>query len=308
MNTTSRIEQSKHLTVCICTYKRTQLLLRLLHMLIRQFSGGLFTFSICVVDNDATGSAEPVVSSVKSSCDIRIDYFVEPQQSIALSRNRAVTNSRGDYVAFIDDDELPCDKWLYELYTTCREYHADAVFGPILPLFEQPPPVWVRKGKIFERRSFSSGTRIREFRDTRTGNVLIAKKVFENIGLFDPKFGRTGGEDVDFFKRLIDAGYRLYWSEEAPVEETVPPARWELNNLLRRALVRGNITVTLQPAAARFSICLKSFTAVGVYSLMLPFLLIRGKGYCIRYLIKLCDHAGKILSILHIKMFQKREA
>jgi len=38
----------------------------------------------------------------------------------------------------------------------------------------------------------------------RSGNFLLNKKVFlENDMPFDPRFGGTGGEDVDFFKRMI---------------------------------------------------------------------------------------------------------
>jgi len=41
--------------------------------------------------------------------------------------------------------------------------------------------------------------------DCRTGNVLLSKKIFHNKeNYFDPKFGKTGGEDVNFYKRMIE--------------------------------------------------------------------------------------------------------
>ena len=54
---------TKHISVCICTYKRPQLLKRLLGELQVLETGGLFTFSIVVADNDQGDSAKGVVLS-----------------------------------------------------------------------------------------------------------------------------------------------------------------------------------------------------------------------------------------------------
>src|SRR5436190_12853645 len=99
---------SKHISVCICTYKRPQLLGRLLVELACQETGGLFTYSIVVVDNDRLQSAEAVVSGFAA---VSVKYCVEPRQNIALARNRAVQDSRGDFVAFFDDDQFPTKCW-----------------------------------------------------------------------------------------------------------------------------------------------------------------------------------------------------
>ena len=34
------------------------------------------------------------------------------KQNIALARNKAIENAKGDFIAFIDDDEFPLDQWL----------------------------------------------------------------------------------------------------------------------------------------------------------------------------------------------------
>src|SRR5580700_7943958 len=99
--------ESKHIAICICTYKRPVLLKRLLDDLGGQDTGGLFTYSIVVVDNDHLRSAEPVVSVFAAASAIPIRYCEEPRQNIALARNKAVENATGDFVAFIDDDEFP---------------------------------------------------------------------------------------------------------------------------------------------------------------------------------------------------------
>src|SRR4051812_10046 len=105
-------EGRPHISLCICTYKRPELLNRLLADLNSQDTGERFSFSIVVVDNDKFKSAEAVVQDFASRSSIPITYCVENRQNIALARNRAIEKAKGDFVAFIDDDEFPTGRWL----------------------------------------------------------------------------------------------------------------------------------------------------------------------------------------------------
>jgi len=63
-------EETPHISVCVCTYKRPLLLKRLLTDLSRQHTGGLFTYSIVVADNDKERSAEAVLAEFQSGSAI----------------------------------------------------------------------------------------------------------------------------------------------------------------------------------------------------------------------------------------------
>src|SRR5438552_14915913 len=102
--------------VCICTYGRPTLLGRLLSILQTQETAGLFDFSIVVVDNDRSQTARQTVEAAARRSTVVISYDVEPEQNIALARNRAIGNASGEYVALIDDDEFPDKQWLLTLY------------------------------------------------------------------------------------------------------------------------------------------------------------------------------------------------
>jgi len=112
--------ERKHISVCICSYRRPHLLKRLLETLGPQDTGGSFTYSIVVVDNDHRRTAEAVVRDFAAASPIPVTYCVEPRQNIARARNRAVENADGDFVAFIDDDEFPTTQWLLNLYEACQ--------------------------------------------------------------------------------------------------------------------------------------------------------------------------------------------
>jgi len=287
---------TQHITVCICTYKRPELLGRLLDGLGGQGASGCFTFSIVVVDNDHAESAKRVVEEFKATSPIRVTYCVEPRQNIALARNKAIENAKGDFVAFIDDDEFPTDRWLLTLFNACEEYHVDGVLGPVKPHYDQEPPRWVVKGKFHERETYPTGFII-DWRKGRTGNVLLRKQIF--VGLeqpFRPEF-RTG-EDQDFFHRMIEKGHVFVWCNEAVAYEVVPPIRWKRTFMLRRALLRGAIepkTPTFGPRDVA-----KSLIAVPVYALALPFALMAGQDKFMGLLVSLCDHLGKLLAVVGI--------
>src|SRR3990167_6957694 len=98
---------NNHICVCICTYKRPELLERLLLSLQNQETKELFNYSIVVVDNDQEQSAQEVLENIQKNNTINIKYLHEPQKNIAMARNKAVTHAHGEFIALSDDDEFP---------------------------------------------------------------------------------------------------------------------------------------------------------------------------------------------------------
>lgn len=293
-----------HISVCICTYHRPALLKRLLTELGRQDTKGLFDFSVVVADNDHRQSAKQVVSEFASTSSIPIIYSMEPEQNFALVRNKALENAKGDFIAFIDDDEIPIVDWLCNLFAACNAYGVDGVLGPVRPHFEHKPPQWVIKGKIFERPEHNNGYKM-DWPETRTGNLLFRRDILNGIdNAFRSEFG-TGSEDVDFFRRMISNGKIFVWCNNAVVYETVPPERCKRSYLLKLALLRGGNSIKHQVHFARNLI--KSFIAVPAYCLAIPFLFVAGDHYVMIYLIKLCDHIGRLLALMGINPVKKRD-
>jgi len=290
----------KHITVCVCTFKRPDFLKRLLTELDRQVTDGIISYSVVVVDNDRSHSAQDVVRSFQQTSDLEVQYCVEPEQSIALARNKAVENARGDFIAFIDDDEFPGSDWLLNLFRTYRDLKADGVLGPVLPHYEAKPSAWIIKGRFHERPSHKTGT-VLPWTLTRTGNVLLRRDIFEGKdNMFRQEFG-SGGEDRDFFRRMIGQGYTFMWCAEAPVYETVPPERSTRSFMLRRALLRGK-TPYNQSALP----LLKSVMAIPAYTILLPFLLFTRHHIFMKYLVSYFDHIGRILSLFGFNIIKEK--
>lgn len=292
-----------HISVCICTYKRTELLRQLLSKLEEQETEGLFEFSIVIVDNDRFASARQTVESCARQSKISIDYYVEPEQNIALARNKALENVKGDLIGFIDDDEIPKKDWLVCLFKAYKVFNADGILGPVYPLFNGRPPKWILRSKYFERPSHHTGTLLKwEF--TRTGNVLFRIDILQgNRRIFNEGLG-CGGEDRDFFRRMILKGYKFIWCNEAPVYEHILPVRWEKSIMLRRALLRGQESFA-NPSYSKFRV-VSCMMAILYYTLVSPFLLLLGEHMFMKYLIKVCDHLGTVLAFLGFKVVKEK--
>jgi glycosyltransferase involved in cell wall biosynthesis len=291
-------------SVCICTYQRSDLLRRLLEKLALLETENAFTYSAVVADNDAARSAEPLVRELSARLPYPIVYCSEPTKNIALVRNQALAHARGDYIAFIDDDEFPVERWLIELLRTCEKSGAAGVLGPVRPYFDTPPPAWLVKGRFCERPEHPTGT-VMEGGKCRTGNVLFRRALIEgDADPFRREFG-TGGEDVDFFLRMNARGHTFVWCNEAPAYETVPPSRWTRRYLINRALLRGRNNLKLKGARTR--LVLQSCLAVPLYSLVLPFTLLGGQHVFMNYAIRFCDHLGRLLTMLHLNPVGERQ-
>ena len=291
--------EAKHISVCICTFKRPNRLRGLLNELARQYTDESFSYSAVVADNDSMQSARQVVAEFAAASSLSVTYCVEPEQNIALARNKALQNAKGDFIAFIDDDEFPGEDWLYNLVKTCKAYEVDGVLGPVKPYFEHKPPKWIVKGKFYERPTHKTGS-VLHWTETRTGNVLFRRDIFNTAGkIFRQEFG-MGGEDRDFFRRMIDKGFRFVWCAEAPVYEVVPPQRCKRSFMLKRALLRGRI-----PHFSSFDI-IKSVIAIPLYSMTLPVLSVSGHHRFMKYVIKDFDHIGRVLAFFGFDVIKQK--
>jgi succinoglycan biosynthesis protein ExoM len=225
------------LSVCIATYRRPERLTTLLDDLLRQHH---LPDQVVVVDNDEARSALPVVQHFKAAGPpFAIDYDMQPERNIAMTRNRTVALARGEWIAFIDDDErAPCG-WLRQLLDAASEHAADGILGPVEPEVPASAPAWIRRGRFYDFPRLRSGTVV-PLNRMRFGNVLLrAACLHAERGPFDSRYGLTTGEDGDLLVRLAAKGVRIVWCDTACVIEPIERRRLSLRWLVRRAWAGG---------------------------------------------------------------------
>lgn len=267
---------------------------------------------VVIIDNDPAGGARAIIDALRPTFPWDLRYDVESTRGIPFGRNRAVRVAGSvDFVAFLDDDEVPDRRWLAELWAVQRATAADVVTGTVLPHFEQEPAAWVLEGRFFERPRFATGT---EITYARTSNVLIGSHVFPRgeARPFNEAMGLNGGDDTHFFMRARLAGHRIVWADDAIVVEDVPSTRVTVRWLLRREYRRGNtLSLCLRdlvPSRLRWARRAVNGTwRIASGLLLLPPSAIGGKAHAVRALRRVSLGAGYLSGLVGMRFDEYTE-
>lgn len=216
------LRDAPELTVAICTRDRAELLAQCLQAVAAQHHP---RFRVLVVDNaPRTDDTRRCVADAARRYPVEIDYLLAPRGGASNARNVALAATRGQTVAFVDDDAQPDPYWLAEIARAFADHpEADAVTGPVVPLvLERPAQVWfeqyggLSKGRGFREWVFGPHGRDRQhplypLPPVGSGvNVTLRPSAVDRIGRFDPALGggtpALGGEDTLAFMTLLAAG------------------------------------------------------------------------------------------------------
>lgn len=289
-------------SICIATYKRRELLEKLLDSLSKQKLPESVELEVIIVDNDKSESAKEVVERAEKKLGLNLRYFTQPTKNISLTRNVSVAEAKGEYIFFIDDDEIASSEWISHLHNVFFKYNADAVFGRVISYFDPNKPEWIKNCFIYNRRSSKTGTRAIS---TRTGNVMIKSSLLRTVeGPFEPAYGITGGEDTKLFSLLKKKGAKYINCYEAVTYEYVSPERAKLKWLFIRAFRGGNDFVRreIEFQKKHKFITRIHFLFIGIIcsiiSLFLSAIFFFNKTKRLNWALKLSANWGKVAAIL----------
>jgi glycosyltransferase involved in cell wall biosynthesis len=242
-------------SVIIPTYNRAHLLTQAIDSVLNQ----TFTdFELIIVDNYSGDNTESVVKSYK---DKRIRYFKNQNRGlIGVNRNYGIQESKGEYISFLDDDDL----WLPEKLDKQVKL-LDS--NPGLGLVYSDIYIIGSNGNVLKDTYFHNVKPFRGnvFNELLVTNfisnltVMVRREALSRVGMFDLKY--VIAQDYDLWLRIardytIDfieqplAKYRLHiesasqknvvlsYREEAQVKEywlsRNPNLKRELGGRIRR--------------------------------------------------------------------------
>ncbi len=194
---------------------------------------------LVVVDNDPAGSTRAQVMAMAKGAPMPVHYVHAPEPGVANARNAAVVATRGQFIAFLDDDEIASPGWLHALFEVQRRFDADAVFGPVRAKLPNPAVAHADYFTMFFSR-LGPDEACTILDGPGCGNSLVRKEALPDPSEpFSIARNQSGGEDDLLFATMKNAGGRFAWAPEAWVWECPEPSRVTLGYTFRRAFAYG---------------------------------------------------------------------
>lgn len=222
-------------TVALCTHNHVDRLQRTLADL-QALRPPNCVWELLVVDNGCSDGTPELLGRHRWPESWNVRVVREDKLGLSNARNRAIAEAHGSHVIFIDDDETADPDWLCAYERLIREHDPDAFGGRIRVLFEDTRPAWLRDELLGFLGELNRVEQVSPLTDPHTsfygGNFGFRRTVCERVGNFDSTLGRkgivnTGGEEVDFYRRLLNAGLRVWWTPEAVIHHRIQAVKLE---------------------------------------------------------------------------------
>jgi succinoglycan biosynthesis protein ExoM len=230
---------SSSILIAIPTFRRPAMLNQLLKGIAGISTPHRCAVEVLVMDNDSTPTACNLVARTAERFPFRLSYAHVGEPGLSSVRNFALNRARQfDFLAMIDDDEIPQPQWLLELFNVQAATAADAVIGPVPRVLPDATPDWLRRAHFFDSPVYPDRALVR---DGYSGNCLLRIKSIDRLGIaFNSKLNFAGGEDLLFFRELVRRGGALAFASHAVAEETVGAERATAAYVLKLHFRRGN--------------------------------------------------------------------
>lgn len=221
------------ISVIICTYNREKYIFNVLESIAKNDLPAS-DYEIVLIDNNCTDNTKSEVDRFTTTYpQICLRYFVETEQGLSAARNRGIKESAGDILIYVDDDAFVNSTYLSNYSRLFKEHpEIDAAGGPIIPHYEcGQEPQWMtyhlkrlltgylyfgETEKPFPGENYPGG-----------GNAAYRTTVFEAVGLYNTKLGRTGnnlgaGEEKDIFNKMKTHKMQFFYTPRSILYHSIP--------------------------------------------------------------------------------------
>lgn len=229
----------QRLVISICTRERPKMMLALLQSCTKLVCPDGISLSFIIVENGPEPASRTIVDEFSNKLAIR--YVHQTEIGVVRARNRAIElflEGEGDWLAFIDDDEVIDENWAVELNRAMKDYPHTNVFSGMTVMTEPLSAL-----PIFQTRNFVRTLPNRIRRVVSTQNVIFRRMIFDASGRgmrFDMRLNTVGGSDVLLSMQLSDSGEKIMYLPAVITRETIPEARAKFRFRTRKWIAQGH--------------------------------------------------------------------
>lgn len=205
---------SPKVSIVIATYNRYQYLTKCIQSLDKLI---IPKEKVEIVIVDDGSDQEYDVGALKRLTNFNIRYIKKEHSGVSDTKNRGIEESRGEYLAFLDDDMEVSPVWLIRLLSGFRD---EKVAGVGSTNLTYPDIHYLTRYSDYRellRRPFRDATG--EILNVATGSACIRKDILIEVGGFNRRQSAQGvffgGDDVDVTYAIRNLGYLFTHAEDA---------------------------------------------------------------------------------------------
>ncbi|WP_288488197.1 glycosyltransferase family A protein [uncultured Alistipes sp.] len=223
------------LSLIIPTHNRSERLIAALESVMRQDLPAADWECVVVSNNSTDDTVARFGDFAARYPGLNLRLVTEDGPGVSYARNRGIAETSAPLLVFIDDDERINPGFL-RAYADFFDAHPDAVVagGRIIAEYVTGRPAWLSKyTEMPIANPMDFGDAVRPFPAGRVpggGNMAFRRSAALRYGGFDPSLGRVGrmligGEENDFFERLMRGGETCWYVPGAVMWHIIPPEK-----------------------------------------------------------------------------------
>ena len=190
--------ESVKISILLPTYNQCNLLKKSIKSVIKQT---FKNWELIVIDNKSIDGTKKFVKKI-SKTDKRIKYFsISNKGILAKSRNLGIRKSKGQWIAFIDSDDIWHKDKLLKCYNCASETNADFIYHPVFSINEivNSKKIISDKNRVIQQPIYKD--LILNGNSIAQSSAMVKKKILKKIGGISENFEVYSWEDFDTWIR-----------------------------------------------------------------------------------------------------------
>ena len=252
-----------NISIIICTYRRKDKLHNTLLRLSNQNIELNLSYEVIVIDNQPSDEVKELVQKLSSNSKPLLKYIPFESRGLSKARNYGVANAQGKIICFTDDDCLPPENWLANIWDIFQNNNVAALAGPVIPVNYNRISDFLRKrielfwGPLgfFRLNAIGPICLLKSSQIMPIGaNMSFTRICLEALGNFHDNLGagtNCVGEDTEYFERCLQNGKTLIYDPAISIMHDTDDSRgsfifilkWYISKIrymFRRERLAGN--------------------------------------------------------------------